>query len=61
MALKKGEGNLPKRSVVTISQIFTVNKSDLVEKIGTLSKKRMLQILEGIRQLMEPREVDLPK
>lgn len=61
VALKKGEGNLPKRSVVNISQIFTVNKSDLVEKIGTLSKKRMLQILEGIRQLMEPREVDLPE
>ena len=32
--LNKGEANLPKKSVVNISQIFTVNKSDLSEKIG---------------------------
>ena len=32
--LAKGESNLPKRSVVNVSQIFTVDKSDLVEKIG---------------------------
>jgi mRNA interferase MazF len=36
--LSKGEANLPKKSVVNISQIFTVNKSDLSEKIGTLSR-----------------------
>ena len=56
--LNKGEANLPKRSVVNISQLFTVNKSDLAEKIGTLSKERFYQILEGIRLLTEPREVD---
>lgn len=33
VALKKGEANLPKKSVVNISQIFTVNKSELLEKI----------------------------
>ena len=58
VALKKGEANLPKRSVVNISQIFTVNKSDLSEKIGTLSKDRILQVLQGIRLLTEPRDVD---
>ncbi|RZB33490.1 MAG: hypothetical protein SRB2_03966, partial [Desulfobacteraceae bacterium Eth-SRB2] len=56
--LKKGEANLPKKSVVNISQIFTVNKSDLVEKIGTLSKNRILQVLQGIKLLTEIREVD---
>ena len=56
--LNKGEGNLPKKSVVNISQIFTVNKSDLVIKIGTLSKERLSQILEGIQLLIEPRDVD---
>ncbi len=35
--LGKGEANLPKRSVVNVSQIFTVDKADLVEKIGTLA------------------------
>ena len=58
VALKKGEANLPKKSVVNISQIFTVNKSDLSEKIGTLSKGRTLQVLQGIKLLTEPRDVD---
>jgi mRNA interferase MazF len=58
VTLNKGEANLPKKSVVNISQIFTVNKSDLSEKIGTLSRIRISSILQGIRLLTEPREVD---
>lgn len=55
--LNKGEANLPRKSVVNISQIFTVNKSDLVEKIGQVSKTRIMEILNGIKLLTEPREV----
>jgi mRNA interferase MazF len=33
------EANLPTQSVVNVSQIFAVDKKDLVEKIGTLSPK----------------------
>ena len=55
--LNKGEANLSKQSVVNISQIFTVNKADLIEKIGQVSEKRMLEILDGIKLLSEPREV----
>ncbi len=58
VTLSKGEANLPKKSVVNISQLFTVNKSELSEKIGTLSKDRVSHILQGIRLLTEPREVD---
>jgi mRNA interferase MazF len=54
--LKKGEGNLKKESVVNISQIITVNKSDLVGKIGSLSPERIGEIIEGIKLLTEPRE-----
>jgi len=56
--LNKGEANLPKKSVVNISQIFTVNKTDLTEKIGSLRRDRLTQVLEGIRLLTEPREMD---
>ncbi|MDL1962583.1 MAG: type II toxin-antitoxin system PemK/MazF family toxin [Deltaproteobacteria bacterium] len=56
--LNKGEANLPKKSVVNISQIFTVNKSDLSEKIGTLSKQRIAQISDGVKLLTEPREIE---
>jgi len=56
--LNKGEANLPKKSVINISQIFTVNKSDLSEKIGSLTRERFNQVYEGIKLLTEPREVD---
>lgn len=57
VALNKEEANLPKKSVVNISQIYTVNKSDLSEKIGQISEKRMNEILEGITILTEPRDI----
>lgn len=56
--LDKGEANLPKQSVVNVSQIFTVDKKDLEEKIGTLSHRRARQILDGIRLVIEPRDID---
>ncbi|MCL4457077.1 MAG: type II toxin-antitoxin system PemK/MazF family toxin [Nitrospirae bacterium] len=55
--LKKGEGNLPKDSAVNISQIITVNKSDLVEKIGSLSPSKVKQIIEGVKLLIEQIEI----
>jgi len=55
--LKEGEANLPKGSVVNISQIITVDKTDLIERIGSLSLSRMQQVIEGFKLLLEPREV----
>ena len=55
--LRKGEGDLPKDSVVNITQIITVDKSDLVEKIGALPPARINQIVEGVELLLRPREV----
>lgn len=52
------EAGLAKQSVVVVSQVFTVDKSQLGEYIGTLSKKRVRQILEGVRLLTEPRDLD---
>ena len=56
VVLRKGEAHLPKPSVVNISQVFTVDKEDLVEKIGTLTPRRVREILDGIRRLLEPRD-----
>ena len=55
--LTKGEANLSKKSVVNISQLYTINKSDLVEKIGSVSSKRMDQIIEGIQLLIDKRSL----
>ena len=54
--LNKGEANLPRQSIVNITQMYTVDKADLVEWIGALSERRVEQILAGIRLLIEPRD-----
>ena len=54
--LERGEGNLPQRSVVNVSQILTLDKNRLGERIGALSLRRVSEILEGIRLVLEPRE-----
>jgi len=56
--LEKGEANLPKQSVVVVSQIFTIDKSQLNEYIGSLTKRRINQILDGIHLLTDPLEID---
>ncbi|MEO1673163.1 MAG: type II toxin-antitoxin system PemK/MazF family toxin [Cyanobacteria bacterium J06631_2] len=55
--LKEDEANLPKQSVVNVSQIFTVSKEQLQQKIGSLSRDRIEQILAGIQLVVEPRDV----
>ena len=56
--LDAGEANLPKPSVVNVSQIFTVDKSQLDEFIGALSAARIRQIVAGIRLVTEPRDIE---
>ena len=54
--LYRGEGNLPKRSVVNVSQVATVDKTDFGDKIGTLTRDRVRAILDGLRLITEPQE-----
>ncbi|MEB2311189.1 MAG: type II toxin-antitoxin system PemK/MazF family toxin [Sorangiineae bacterium] len=49
--LEPGEGELPKQSVVVVSQVTSVEKSRLGERIGALSEGRVVQILAGLRFL----------
>ncbi len=49
--LEEGEANLPKHSVVVVSQVSTLDKTQLGEYIGTLSKGRIHQVLAGMRFL----------
>ena len=56
--LNKGEANLSKKSVINISQIMTVNKSDLYKKIGTLTKQRIDELIDGIKLLINPLDLD---
>ena len=56
--LDENEADLSKQSVVVVSQVLTIDKSELIDKIGALSKERIEEILEGIKLLTEPRDVD---
>ena len=54
--LRKGEAKLPKASVVNVSQVFTVDKQQLTEKIGALSRARILEVLDGLLTVVEPND-----
>lgn len=56
--LAPGEADLVEQSVVNVSQIFTVNKRDLVEKVGSLAGERVREVISGINLLLEPRNVE---
>ncbi len=52
VVLRKGEANLKKKCVVNVTQIKSVDKRSVQEKIGTLSDKRMTEIYDGIKLIM---------
>ncbi len=56
--LDAGEANLSKPSVVNISQIYTVDRSELVEKVGSLSYERLRQVIDGVQSFVEPVAVE---
>jgi mRNA interferase MazF len=51
--LRKGEANLPKPSVVNVSQILTVDKQDLVECLGKLTTASAAAVRDGLHLLFE--------
>ena len=54
--LQAGEANLPKQSVVVVSQVSSVDKTQLGEYIGSLGEQRIHQILAGMRFLQSMTE-----
>jgi mRNA interferase MazF len=53
VALRKGEAHLPKASVVNVSQLATVDKTDLGARIGRLSPATMDLIRGGLHLLFD--------
>ena len=53
VTLRKGEANLPKASVVNVSQLLTVDKSELDERIGRLPTGTIDAVLKGLLLLFE--------
>jgi mRNA interferase MazF len=51
--LPAAKSKLPKKSVVNVSQLITVDKSFFTEKVHTLSSRLMEQIDDGIRLVLK--------
>ena len=49
VVLNKGEANPPRKCVVNFTQIKSVDRRSLKEKIGTLSKKRVDEVESGLK------------
>ena len=56
VTLDAGEANLPRQSIVVVSQVSTVDQAQLGEYIGSLSQQRIEQILAGMRFLQRMTE-----
>jgi mRNA interferase MazF len=46
--LRKGEANLPRASVVNVTQLRTVDRDRLTERVGNLAPARVREVLEGL-------------
>ena len=51
--LRKGEANMPKRCVINVSQVKSVDKKSIEEKIGTLTAGKMEKVEDGLRLLFD--------
>jgi mRNA interferase MazF len=55
--LRRGEAGLPQASVVNISQIRTIDRTRLGDRIGILAPARMQDVLRGLALLLGTEEV----
>ncbi len=53
VVLRKGESNMPRQCIVNVTQIKSVDRMSLKEKIGSLSDKRMDEVVEGLKMVMD--------
>ena len=51
--LRAAESGLPRDSVVNVSQVMTLDKTDLTELIGRISPAMLYQIEQGLRKALE--------
>ena len=52
--LRKGEAGLPRPSVVNVTQIATIDRSDIESAAGRLSRLRLAEVWDGVRLVLEP-------
>lgn len=53
VGLRKGDAHLPKASVVNVSQLLTVDKTELAERVGKLPPATVDLIRSGLQLLFD--------
>ena len=53
VTLREGEANMPKSCVINVTQIKSVDKNSIKEKIGTLTNNKMQEVKEGLKLVMD--------
>ena len=46
--LRRGEANLPRASIVNVTQLRTVDRERLADRVGALSPERIREVLQGL-------------
>lgn len=61
--LRRGEAGLPRASVVNVSQIRTIDRTRLRDRVGILADSRMRNVLKGLVLLFGTDEItsEFPK
>ena len=52
LMVKRNKSGLPRDSVINVSQIVTLNKAFLTERVGSLPPKLMAAVDEGLRLVL---------
>jgi mRNA interferase MazF len=52
VVLPRAASGLPKASVVNVSQLATLDRTALVERVGRLSRHHLLRVGEGLRLVL---------
>lgn len=52
VACGKRDTGLPKKSVVNVSQVATVNKQQLLERVGVLASPSLVRVEAGVRLVL---------
>jgi mRNA interferase MazF len=50
--LRRGEAGLPRPSVVNVSQLATVDRQRLSDRVGAIGPSRMVEVLRGLALLL---------
>ncbi len=53
VSLTPRQSGLPKDSVINVSQILTIDRSLLIERINTIPQKKMNQVDEGLKLVLD--------